>query len=279
VFVGQIPSVGQQVGFLHGWQDRGMSERPIAVVTGASSGIGAATARRLATEGFHVVLAARRAQRLESLVKEVTDAGGEATAVPGDVTSDADVAALAGAVAGLDGDLELLVNNAGGALGSDPIEAASVADWQWMFDVNVLGTLRVTKALLPALAASGAGTVVVLSSTAGLIVYEGGAGYAAAKHAQTALAETLRLELSGRPVRVVEIDPGMVRTDEFALNRFGGDAAKAAAIYAGVAEPLVAEDIADCIAWCATRPHHVNVDRLVVRPLAQAAQHKVHRVL
>jgi NADP-dependent 3-hydroxy acid dehydrogenase YdfG len=255
-----------------------VTERPIAVVTGASSGIGAATARRLATEGYHVVLAARRAQRLESLVKEVTDAGGEATGVPVDVTSGADVAALAGTVADLGGDLELLVNNAGGALGGDPIESASSEDWQWMYDVNVLGTLRVTQALLPALAQSGAGTVIVLSSTAGLIVYEGGAGYAAAKHAQTALAETLRLELSGRPIRVIEIDPGMVRTKEFALNRYGGDAEKAAAIYAGVAEPLVAEDIADCIAWCATRPHHVNVDRLVVRPLAQAAQHKVHRV-
>ena len=124
----------------------------------------------------------------------------------------------------------------------------------------------------------GVGTVVVLSSTAGLIVYEGGGGYAAAKHAQTALAETLRLELNGRPIRVVEIDPGMVRTDEFALNRFGGDAEKAAAVYAGVPNPLTAEDIADCVAWCTTRPHHVNIDRLVVRPLAQAAQHKVHRV-
>ena len=118
----------------------------------------------------------------------------------------------------------------------------------------------------------------MLSSTAGLIVYEGGGGYAAAKHAQTALAETLRLELNGRPIRVVEIDPGMVRTDEFALNRFGGDAEKAAAIYAGVPNPLTADDIADCVAWCVTRPHHVNIDRLVVRPLAQAAQHKVHRV-
>jgi NADP-dependent 3-hydroxy acid dehydrogenase YdfG len=147
-----------------------------------------------------------------------------------------------------------------------------------MFEVNVLGTVRVTKALLPALEASGAGTIVVLSSTAGLIVYEGGGGYTAAKHGQTAVAETLRLELSGRPVRVVEIDPGMVRTDEFSLHRFHGDAERAAAVYQGVAEPLVADDIADCIAWCATRPHHVNIDRLVVRPLAQAAQHKVHRV-
>jgi len=255
-----------------------MSSNAIAVVTGASSGIGAATARRLATEGFHVVLAARRADRLADLAKEITDGGGGATTVPVDVTSAADVQALAAAVAGLDGQLELLVNNAGGARGADYIEAAAPEDWTWMYEVNVLGTLRVTQALLPALVASGAGTVVVLSSTAGLIVYEGGAGYAAAKHAQTALAETLRLELSGRPVRVVEIDPGMVRTDEFALNRFDGDADKAAAVYAGVPNPLVAEDIADCIAWCATRPHHVNIDRLVVRPLAQAAQHKVYRV-
>jgi NADP-dependent 3-hydroxy acid dehydrogenase YdfG len=255
-----------------------MSSNGIAVVTGASSGIGAATARRLATEGFHVVLAARRADRLAGLAEEITGGGGLATAVPVDVTSAGDVEALVEAVSGLDGQLELLVNNAGGARGSDPIEAASVDDWTWMYEVNVVGTLRVTQALLPALVASGAGTVVVLSSTAGLIVYEGGAGYAAAKHAQTALAETLRLELSGRPVRVIEIDPGMVRTDEFALNRFGGDADKAAAVYAGVPNPLVAEDIADCIAWCATRPHHVNVDRLVGRPLAQAAQHKVHRV-
>jgi NADP-dependent 3-hydroxy acid dehydrogenase YdfG len=158
------------------------------------------------------------------------------------------------------------------------VEHGKVADWQWMYDVNVLGTLRVTQALLPALEASGRGTIVMMSSTAGLIVYEGGGGYAAAKHAQTALAETLRLELCGRPVRVIEIDPGMVRTDEFALIRFDGDADRSAAVYAGVAQPLTAEDVADCVAWCATRPHHVNVDRLVVRPLAQAAQHKVHRV-
>jgi NADP-dependent 3-hydroxy acid dehydrogenase YdfG len=251
----------------------------LAVVTGASSGIGAATARRLATEGFHVVAAARRADRLDELVKEIVAAGGQATAVGCDVTSDESVADLSAAVAGLDTPVTLLVNNAGGARGLDPIGSGSVADWQWMYDVNVLGTLRVTQALLPALDASGAGTIVVLSSTAGFIVYEGGGGYAAAKHAQTALAETLRLELCGRPVRVIEIDPGMVRTDEFGLVRFGGDAAKAAGVYAGVAEPLVAEDIAECIAWSATLPQHVNIDRLVVRPLAQAAQHKVHRVL
>lgn len=250
----------------------------IAIVTGASSGIGAATARRLAAEGFHVVAAARRADRLDALVKEIAGAGGEATALTCDVTSDESVAALAAAVGELGKPVSALVNNAGGARGLDPVETGSVSDWQWMFDVNVLGTVRVTQAFLPALDASGAGTVVVLSSTAGLIVYEGGGGYAAAKHAQTAVAETLRLELSGRPIRVIEIDPGMVRTEEFGLTRFGGDAQKAEAVYAGVAEPLVADDIADCVAWTVTRPHHVNIDRIVVRPLAQAAQHKVHRV-
>jgi NADP-dependent 3-hydroxy acid dehydrogenase YdfG len=247
----------------------------IAVVTGASSGIGAATARRLAGEGFHVVAAARRVDRLERLAQEIGEA---VTPVECDVTSDTDVANLATAVRAIGAPVTVLVNNAGGALGLDPVESAAVADWQWMYDVNVLGTLRVTQALLPDLD-RGEGTVVIMSSTAGLIVYEGGAGYAAAKHAQTALAETLRLELCGRPIRVVELDPGMVRTDEFGLVRFNGDQEKAFAAYAGVAEPLVAEDIADCVAWVVTRPHHVNIDRLVVRPLAQAAQHKVHRTI
>jgi NADP-dependent 3-hydroxy acid dehydrogenase YdfG len=250
-----------------------MVQKKIAVVTGASSGIGAATARRLAAEGFHVVAAARRADRLEKLVAEI---GPDATAVTCDVTSDESVTALAAAVRELGAPVALLVNNAGGARGMDPVETGSVGDWQWMYDVNVLGTLRVTKALLPALEASGAGTVVTVGSTAAFTVYEGGAGYTAAKHAQNALVGTLRLELAGRPVRVIEIDPGMVRTEEFSLNRLG-DPAKADAIYAGVREPLVADDIADCIAWTATRPQHVNVDRLVVRPIAQAAQHKVAR--
>ncbi len=252
-----------------------MAEKNIAVVTGASSGIGAATARRLAAEGFHVVAAARRADRLQAVVAEITGAGGSATAVACDVTSDAAV----GSLTEVAGDrIALLVNNAGGARGLDPVQAGSLADWQWMYDVNVLGTLRVTQALLPALEASGAGTIVTIGSTAAFTVYEGGAGYAAAKHAQNALVGTLRLELAGRPVRVIEIDPGMVRTEEFSLNRLGGDPDKADAVYAGVAEPLVADDIADCVAWCATRPQHVNVDRLVVRPIAQAAQHKVVRI-
>ncbi|MGC4811516.1 SDR family oxidoreductase [Micromonospora sp. DT228] len=250
----------------------------VAIVTGASSGIGAATARRLAAEGFHVLAAARRADRLADLVAEITAAGGQATAVTCDITSDESVAGLAEAAAQAPGPVTLLVNNAGGARGLDPVESGSVADWQWMYDVNVLGTLRVTQALLPALEASGSGTIVVVSSTAGLTVYEGGGGYTAAKHAQTAIAGTLRLELCGRPLRVIEIDPGMVKTDEFGLVRFEGDEERAAAVYAGVPGPLVAEDVADCIAWCATRPEHVNVDRLVVRPRAQAAQHKVHRV-
>jgi NADP-dependent 3-hydroxy acid dehydrogenase YdfG len=250
----------------------------VAVVTGASSGIGAATARRLAADGFHVVAAARRADRLATLVEQIEATGGRASSVPCDVRDDRAVGELAAAASTLGGAVRVLVNNAGGARGLDPVETGRVADWQWMYDVNVLGTLRVTQALLPALEASGAGTVVVLSSTAGLIVYEGGAGYAAAKHAQTALAETLRLELCGRPIRVVEIDPGMVKTEGFALTRFGGDAQRAEKVYEGVPDPLVAEDIADCVAWCVTRPQHVNVDRLVVRPLAQAAQHKVHRV-
>ncbi|GAB1694659.1 SDR family oxidoreductase [Krasilnikovia sp. M28-CT-15] len=250
-----------------------MVQKNIAVVTGASSGIGAATARRLAAEGFHVVAAARRADRLDALAAEI---GADATAVACDVTADDSVAALAAAVRALGAPVTLLVNNAGGARGADPVEAGTVADWQWMYDVNVLGTLRVTQALLPDLEASGAGTVVTVGSTAAFTVYEGGAGYTAAKHAETALVGTLRLELAGRPVRVIEIDPGMVRTEEFALNRLG-DRTKADAVYAGVKEPLVADDIADCVAWVATRPHHVNVDRLVVRPIAQAAQHKVVR--
>jgi NADP-dependent 3-hydroxy acid dehydrogenase YdfG len=254
-------------------QDHSMVQKKIAVVTGASSGIGAATARRLATEGFHVVAAARRGDRLDALIKEI---GPDATAITCDVTSDESVAELAAQVVALDGPLTLLVNNAGGARGMDEVAAGQVADWQWMYDVNVLGTLRVTQALLPALVAGGAGTIVTIGSTAAFTVYEGGGGYTAAKHAQNALVGTLRLELAGKPVRIIEIDPGMVRTEEFSLNRLG-DRGKADSIYAGVKEPLVADDIADCVAFVATRPQHVNIDRLVIRPIAQAAQHKVVR--
>jgi len=244
--------------------------KPTAVVTGASSGIGAATARRLVQEGYDVVAGARRTDRLAALHDELGDA---LRPLPLDVTSADSVAAFAAEVP----EATVLVNNAGGALGMDPVAEASPEDWQAMYEVNVVGVLRVTQALLPVLVASGRGHVVVMGSTAGRIVYEGGGGYTAAKHGAAALAETLRLELSGQPVRVTEIAPGMVRTDEFAVKRFRGDAERAAKVYAGVEEPLTADDIADCVAWCVTRPPHVDIDLLVVKPLAQAAQHKVHR--
>jgi NADP-dependent 3-hydroxy acid dehydrogenase YdfG len=239
----------------------------VAVVTGASSGIGAATAERLAAEGFDVVLAARRLDRLTALAERI---GGRAVQL--DVTDATSVAAFA---AGLDR-VDVLVNNAGGAFDAAPVAEADLDSWQRTYDVNVLGTVRVTKALLPALQASGAGDLVFVGSTAGLVSYEGGASYTAAKHGVHTLAETLRLELVYEPVRVVEIAPGMVKTEEFTLNRTQ-NREKAEAVYRGVREPLVAEDIADCIAWAVTRPHHVNVDLLVVRPRAQAAQHKVAR--
>jgi NADP-dependent 3-hydroxy acid dehydrogenase YdfG len=247
-----------------------MSDRGTAVVTGASSGIGAATARRLAADGFDVVAAVRSVDRLQELAAEHPSI----RAVALDVTDPASVADLA---VGLP-DVALLVNNAGGAIGTDPIERANPDDWQWMYDVNVIGVLRVTQALLPALEAGAGGHIIMMSSIAGHIAYEGGGGYTAAKHGTTVVAETLRLELNGRPVRVSEIAPGMVRTDEFATKRMRGDTDAAAATYRGVAEPLVAEDIADCVAWVATRPAHVDIDLLVVKPLAQAAAYKVHRV-
>ncbi|MGN6575027.1 MAG: SDR family NAD(P)-dependent oxidoreductase [Nocardioides sp.] len=240
-----------------------------AVVTGASSGIGAATARRLAAEGFHVFCAARREDRVAALAEEI---GG--TAVRCDVTSADEVAALAERV----GDrLDVLVNNAGGAFGADPVASAKAEDWRAMYEVNVIGLVQVTQALLPALIASGAGVIVNLGSTAGRIAYEGGGGYTAAKHGTQVVTETLRLELYDQPVRICEIAPGMVKTEEFSVKRFGGDQERAESVYAGVAEPLVAEDIADAVAWVVTRPAHVNIDELVIRPRAQAAQHKVHR--
>ena len=245
-------------------------ETRTAVVTGASSGIGAATARHLAAAGFHVFCAARREDRVSALAEEI---GG--TAVRCDVTSPEDVQALADRVGPR---LDVLVNNAGGAFGSGPVAQADADEWRRMYEVNVIGLMQVTRALLPALVASGAGVILSVGSTAGRIAYEGGAGYTAAKHGTQVVTETLRLELWDQPVRVCEIAPGMVRTDEFALVRFDGDREKADAVYAGVAEPLTADDIADAITWMVTRPAHVNVDELVIRPRAQAAQHKVHRV-
>lgn len=240
-----------------------------AVVTGASSGIGAATVRRLRAEGWDVLATARRAGRLKALADETG-----ATWLEVDVTSDHDVAALAAHVRATGG-LDALVNNAGGALGLDPVERGDVEAWRWMYETNVLGTLRVTKALLPLLRERGGGDVVVVTSTAAHGPYEGGAGYTGAKHAERMLSTTLRWELAGEPIRVIEIAPGAVETD-FSLVRFAGDEARAAAVYAGY-QPLVAGDVADAIAWTLTRPAHVNVDLLVVRPVAQASNTKTAR--
>lgn len=253
---------------------KGESVQRTAVVTGAGSGIGAATARELARTGFQVVLAARRADRLQAVADDINDSGGQAQTRALDVTDRAAVSAFAADLERCD----VLVNNAGGAFGTEHVEQAVPGDWRHMFDVNVLGSLHMTQALLPLLKAHGDGAVVVVTSTASFTNYEGGGGYSAAKHAQHALAETLRLELCGHDLRVIEIAPGMVQTEEFALNRYRGDQDKAASVYEGVEEPLLAEDVADAIVWAVTRPRHVNIDRLVVRPVAQAAQHKVHRV-
>jgi NADP-dependent 3-hydroxy acid dehydrogenase YdfG len=241
-----------------------------AVVTGASSGIGEATARRLAAEGFDVVAAARRRDRLDRLAAEVP--GIRAATL--DVTSQESVDEFAASLDRCD----VLINNAGGAVGLEPVASGDVADWQRMYDVNVLGTLRVTQALLPRLIDSGDGVLLMLTSVAGLVSYEGGGGYNAAKHAQTSMTEVLRLELVGKPVRIVEVAPGMVHTEEFSLNRFRGDSSAADRVYQGVPDPLSADDVADAISWCVTRPAHVNIDRLVIRPRAQASHYKIHRV-
>ena len=244
------------------------SSRPVAVVTGAISGIGAASARRLAADGFHVVAAARRLDRVEALATEI-----DGTAVACDVTDADEVAALAAAVGRR---CDLLVNNAGGAFGQEPVAEADLDAWQAMYATNVLGAAAVTKALLPALVACE-GQVVFITSVAADGAYEGGAGYCGAKAAERAVAGAMRLELVDQPVRIAEISPGMVATEEFSLTRYAGDAERAAKVYAGVENPLTAEDIADCVAWVAARPAHVNIDRMTVRPRAQAAQHKVHR--
>jgi NADP-dependent 3-hydroxy acid dehydrogenase YdfG len=243
----------------------------VAVVTGASSGIGAATARQLAAAGFEVVVGARRLDRLQEAAAPI---GARALAL--DVTDADSVAAFARQVP----ECSLLVNNAGGAQGLTPVAEADEEQWRWMYDANVLGTMRMTKALLPALergaeAGGGPSHIVNVGSIAGLEVYDGGAGYTAAKHALRAVTGTLRLELLGRPIRVTEVDPGMVET-EFSVVRFGGDEARAAKVYEGLT-PLRADDVADAIVWAATRPPHVNIDQVVLKPLAQATAQRVHR--
>jgi NADP-dependent 3-hydroxy acid dehydrogenase YdfG len=237
-----------------------------AVVTGASSGIGAAAARALAADGWRLILGARRLERLEQLAAEV---GGEARRL--DVTDPESVAEFCAAVS----ECHLLVNNAGGALGLEPIEQADEALWRSMYDSNAIGTMRMTRELLPKLRASGDGHVIGVTSIAAFETYRGGAGYTAAKHAQRAIMRTLRLELLGEPIRVTEIAPGMTET-EFSLVRFGGDEAAAAEVYRGV-EPLGAPEVAECIRWVAAQPSHVNVDELVVRPRDQARANEVHR--
>jgi len=241
---------------------------PTAVVTGASSGIGAATARHLADAGFAVVLGARRLDRLQEVAAAI---GPAARALTLDVTDDDSVARFVAEVP----ECSLLVNNAGGALGLDPIASASDEDWQRMYDTNVMGTMRMTRALLPALIASSDGHVVVIGSIASHEPYPGGGGYNAAKFAAKAFTGVLRKEILGQPVRVTEIDPGMVET-EFSLVRFDGDADRAAKVYEGVT-PLTADDIADCVAFAVTRPSHVNIDSMIVLARDQAGAREVHR--
>jgi NADP-dependent 3-hydroxy acid dehydrogenase YdfG len=241
-------------------------ESRTALVTGASSGIGAATVRSLAAAGFDVIAAARRVERCEEVARKV---GGRALRL--DVGDPDSVAELAEAIP----DLSVLVNNAGGALGLEPIAEAVEEKWREMYETNVLGVMRVTKALLPAIERSGDGHIVVVGSVAGVEVYPGGAGYTAVKHAANAVTRTLRIELLGKPIRVSEVAPGMVET-EFSLVRFEGDRERADAVYEGTT-PLSAEDVADAIAYVVTRPPHVDIDYLSVRPTDQATARDVHR--
>jgi NADP-dependent 3-hydroxy acid dehydrogenase YdfG len=237
-----------------------------AAITGASSGIGAATARALAADGYRTILGARRFERLEQLAAEI---GGRPIAL--DVTDPASVESFAAAV----GDCDVLVNNAGGALGLEPLADADDEKWLQMYESNVMGTMRMTRALLPVLIASGDGHVVTVTSIAAIEPYRGGAGYNAAKHAQRAMLRVLRQELLGQPVRVTEVAPGMVET-EFSLVRFDGDEDRARRVYDGM-QPLSAEDVAECIRWALAQPPHVNVDEIVVRPRDQATATDVHR--
>jgi NADP-dependent 3-hydroxy acid dehydrogenase YdfG len=244
------------------------AERAVAVVTGASSGIGAATARALAADGFHVVLGARRVQRCQEIADEI---GGTALAL--DVLDPASVADFAAAVP----TARVLVNNAGGAQGLSPVLEADEDQWRWMWEANVLGTLRMTRALLPKLIDSGDGVLVTVTSIAALEPYDNGSGYTSAKHAQAAVHRTLRGEHLGQPVRFIEIAPGMVET-EFSLVRFGGDKQRADQVYAGLT-PLSAQDVAEVIAFAVTRPPHVNLDLIVLKPRAQHSAMRSSRSL
>ena len=244
----------------------------VAVVTGASTGIGEATARELRRSGWTVYAVARRAERLEALARETG-----AVPAPCDITSDADVEALRDQVLEEQGRVDALLNISGGARGTDRVAEASTEDWEWMYQVNVLGTMRLTRAFLPALRANGEGTVLNLTSLAAHRAYEGGGGYNAAKYAQRAMTEALRLEEAEHNVRVVEIAPGLVHTPEFSLNRLGGDQEAAEKVYAGVDKPLTSEDVAQVCAFAVNLPHHVDLDTVTIKPVAQAAPHKLIR--
>lgn len=241
-----------------------------ALVTGASSGIGEAAVRALRAEGWTVFAVARRADRLEALAAETG-----AVAIPADISEDDDVSRLLARVTRAGG-VDTLINIAGGARGADTIGAASTEDWDWMYRVNVLGTMKVTRAFLPMLRAQGEGTVLNLTSTAAIAAYEGGGGYNAAKFAQHAMTGALRLEEAEHNIRVIEVAPGLVRTEEFALNRLG-DRQAAEKVYQGVEKPLTAEDVAEVVRYAVSLPHHVNLDQIIIRPVAQAANHKLIR--
>ena len=247
-----------------------MSAKEVAIVTGASSGIGAATARALAASGYDVIACARRMDRLNALAAEDS----AITAHTLDITDQASVDQLAADLKVRS--ISVLINCAGGAFDAASVIDSDPAIWSKTYDLNVVGTVRMVKAFAPLMQANGNGHIVIISSTAGHVAYENGGSYVAAKHAETSLARTLRLELNGLPIRITEIAPGMVKTEEFAKIRFG-DAEKAAKVYEGVASPLTAEDVAEAIRWSVCLPAHFNVDSMVIRPVAQAANHKVHR--
>ncbi|MFC7402567.1 SDR family oxidoreductase [Citricoccus sp. GCM10030269] len=247
-----------------------------AVVTGASSGIGRATAARLAAQGWTVYALARRAERLQSLVDEVPEGTGTVIPLPADVTDTADVERVREQVEAA-GRVDTVLCIAGGARGTDRVADGRLEDWDWMYRVNVLGTLNVTQAFLPMLRATGRGTLLILTSTAALASYEGGGGYNAAKMGQHGLAGALRLEEAEHNVRVIEVLPGLVHTEEFSLNRLRGDQQAAEKVYAGVENPLTADDVADVCTYAVSAPHHVNLDQVVMRPVAQASQFKLIR--
>jgi NADP-dependent 3-hydroxy acid dehydrogenase YdfG len=248
------------------------NHQKIAVVTGASSGIGAATATLLASNGYHVIAGARRVDRLQELAKSHENIEAQLLDVTDQRSVDSFMAHIGERA------VDLLVNNAGGAFDSSSVLDSDPEIWKKSFDVNVVGAVRITKAIAPSMVKANRGHIVVLTSTAGHVAYENGGSYVAAKFAERSLANTLRLELNGTPIRISEIAPGMVKTEEFAVVRNAGDTEKAAKVYEGVEQPLTAEDIAESIFWTVSLPAHVNIDSMIIRPVAQAANHKVHRL-